>query len=922
MRLNTGFFVPFFCVVLGACSSPATRELAPPFAHLVKPVDSVTVDATRDQVVALKGGMSIEVPAGAFTDLSGKAITTPVTLTVEHYNDAASILASGIPMKYDEGGVERDFESAGMLQVQGYSDGNKVKIASGKKLSINYPTTARGTYDLFYFEETPGSTTVTASFWPFGGKKGNSKGGAWKKLTNYVKAPDTAKKIKDFKLKFNTNKYPELAGVQSLNWHLATTYCDPTSAQNRRIMDQEWSSVHLSKPKKALKEVSVPSAFGQSYFWGNVLYSGDYSLISVFNNSVLTVWNTNTNKNFTVENAVCTVENDQDDEIVGARVSDVEFLANSYLIVNTKNGYVLVDSNGKSITNLGSNLRDYKFSLKNNRLGYERIIDAGLLKYQFYLIDFGGKKILDLPIEGQYESFADDYHFLLAQHGRIIINNSTSVMAYNETGDVIDRREGKYYNLSVLRNGNVLYETGAYEFGIWDYNHHNELKMSAQYTNYDNNFRYNLSDCDDELEKIQRFPYMVVAPKVNDSFRSCIYNYETNTYESVPFLAQNNALYTSTSRNPLIYGPDREFKVCKVYDVEQHKMLCTIPMHYAAALSDSRYSIPYNDKTGAFLLNFGSIVQLRDKAGNLIRDFAKYDSGITDCFFLSDDGVCAVSDRGVIYHFDKAGVMVAAVSKAVERYDGYFADLVAEQPDKIYRFDKVADEIKVYTSTGELEKSLTCFGFKELNKNLVLIGDETGANLMTRYRVYELADVPENAWQLEVRNDSIRFWTYVYPDGQTTDAVEQYEAYLSERRKTEEKRVVEEGKLMRRFEIEQFGIYNWDRMMKQENTIQFAATFNFDTSARYSDVKVYLITKIDGNAVVVYDKASWGVFSINPSAQNKIVAILPGNKMAVYSPEDMKKINWADVKQNKRFTFDMKTLPQSIDSLKKLEEYL
>ena len=89
---------------------------------------------------------------------------------------------------------------------------------------------------------------------------------------------------------------------------------------------------------------------------------------------------------------------------------------------------------------------------------------------------------------------------------------------------------------------------------------------------------------------------------------------------------------------------------------------------------------------------------------------------------------------------------------------------------------------------------------------------------------------------------------------------------------------------LRSYQVENFGIYNYDILYKDPNRVQLAATFEFDgmydSEAFKQSVQVYLITAED-RAVVSFNNASRERFSINPNAKNKLVAILPGNKIAV-----------------------------------------
>lgn len=89
---------------------------------------------------------------------------------------------------------------------------------------------------------------------------------------------------------------------------------------------------------------------------------------------------------------------------------------------------------------------------------------------------------------------------------------------------------------------------------------------------------------------------------------------------------------------------------------------------------------------------------------------------------------------------------------------------------------------------------------------------------------------------------------------------------------------------LRSYAVENFGIYNHDILYKDPNRVQLAASFEFDgmynSAAFKQSVQVYLVTA-DDRAVVLFNDYNRKQFSINPNAKNKLVAILPGNKIAV-----------------------------------------
>lgn len=139
-------------------------------------------------------------------------------------------------------------------------------------------------------------------------------------------------------------------------------------------------------------------------------------------------------------------------------------------------------------------------------------------------------------------------------------------------------------------------------------------------------------------------------------------------------------------------------------------------------------------------------------------------------------------------------------------------------------------------------------------------------------------------------------------------------------------RVEKEADLVRSFAVSQFGVYNWDRCLDRKQAVYLNAEFIFDDKVNQdiSQIKVFLVTGSD-KAVVGYSPADYNKFSFLPGTDNKLLAVLPGNKIAVFSSADFKAIDVASLKEQEKptYKFRMKTLSTEIsnsDDLNKLIE--
>lgn len=102
-------------------------------------------------------GTKISIPAMAFEDANGSPVTGNVDITYREFRDPIDVVLSGIPMKYDSGGVVNDFQSAGMFEINASQNGTEVYLQEGKQIDIDFAVTdTASTYNFYRLDETNG----------------------------------------------------------------------------------------------------------------------------------------------------------------------------------------------------------------------------------------------------------------------------------------------------------------------------------------------------------------------------------------------------------------------------------------------------------------------------------------------------------------------------------------------------------------------------------------------------------------------------------------------------------------------------------------------------------------------------------------------------------------------------------------------
>ncbi|MDW7694410.1 hypothetical protein R9C00_06645 [Flammeovirgaceae bacterium SG7u.111] len=137
------------------------------------------------------------------------------------------------------------------------------------------------------------------------------------------------------------------------------------------------------------------------------------------------------------------------------------------------------------------------------------------------------------------------------------------------------------------------------------------------------------------------------------------------------------------------------------------------------------------------------------------------------------------------------------------------------------------------------------------------------------------------------------------------------------KRIVEEKRMATEANMLRSLRINGFGIYNIDRIHYIKNPVVCRASFELDQNIfQMENTSVFLVTG-DQRAVIRFDAKNQEKFYFDPKAENRIVAVLPDNKMAVFGSSDFESLDHEQINNKEHvFTLKVKDEVKDITSLK------
>ena len=130
------------------------------------------------------------------------------------------------------------------------------------------------------------------------------------------------------------------------------------------------------------------------------------------------------------------------------------------------------------------------------------------------------------------------------------------------------------------------------------------------------------------------------------------------------------------------------------------------------------------------------------------------------------------------------------------------------------------------------------------------------------------------------------------------------------------------GQVLRSFELSNFGFCNWDRIKKLADEQQYniiSATYSTEEFLSEEDVKIYLITNGDRSVRSCFGELRKNLI-YDPKLDNKLLAVLPGNYVAVCGNKEFEKIG-----DSKSYDFQFTKIDEKIanaEELKKIIENL
>lgn len=154
---------------------------------------------------------------------------------------------------------------------------------------------------------------------------------------------------------------------------------------------------------------------------------------------------------------------------------------------------------------------------------------------------------------------------------------------------------------------------------------------------------------------------------------------------------------------------------------------------------------------------------------------------------------------------------------------------------------------------------------------------------------------------------------------QISESEEKLRLELEEKRK----RIEQQAAVIRSFEVVGFGIYNYDKLLKEPNRIDIIAHFQLEG---VDDLDWVICLPQDGKTVIKYPKLDWNKVALLPNNAAQFVTILPDKSLGIYTAKAYAKLEFDALKnagdQKPKVEFELIKNEKKIESEEQLRDMI
>jgi len=219
------------------------QQINPPIKNADLPFSEIVFNADSAITIEKENGTLIRIPANAFTNQQGKAISGKVSFKYRTFENAIDIFRSGIPMSTNQ---DRNtfLQSAGMIELNAYQEGNQLMLKPEKYIDVELASFKKTDgYELYYLNDSA-NWNVTNNFTNIENSRKKLK------LQNLITpiSPNPEDSIQDliFEIVANLNDAPYLKSFENLKWKI----------DRKNISDELLEAMRVDWDDVAIKEIN------------------------------------------------------------------------------------------------------------------------------------------------------------------------------------------------------------------------------------------------------------------------------------------------------------------------------------------------------------------------------------------------------------------------------------------------------------------------------------------------------------------------------------------------------------------------------------------------------------------------------------------------------------------------------------------
>ncbi|MCX6195245.1 MAG: hypothetical protein NTY55_01165 [Flavobacteriia bacterium] len=129
----------------------------PPLPELDIPYQKFEIDPSQPNVLFSKMGTKINIPSNAFLDKDGNVIKDKVEVSFREFYNPLDFYVAGIPMNYNDNGVDKVLESGGMVELTAKSNKDELFVNPSSKIKVDIKSwTKSKDFNLYDLDKTTG----------------------------------------------------------------------------------------------------------------------------------------------------------------------------------------------------------------------------------------------------------------------------------------------------------------------------------------------------------------------------------------------------------------------------------------------------------------------------------------------------------------------------------------------------------------------------------------------------------------------------------------------------------------------------------------------------------------------------------------------------------------------------------------------